>query len=237
VEDAVARKERAEMVVDEEGVVRVEEVVAVAMEVDVAAAVLGTVGAGVGVVWVEGVVAETVEVDKVAELLVAAEGTGREVGGGASRSNTQSNCIPTSLNTRMTGSPRMNRRLSAGMENGTHARAVATVAVEVADSAAWGAMAEEEEARGKVEAMAAAAEAGATVVTVAAGEAGVVTAAYVAAGSKEEGEQGEANAEAREAGVGRLETSEGERKPQTGPRWRLPARAPAPSPPSSTVPR
>jgi hypothetical protein len=38
-------------------------------------------------------------------------------------------------------------------------------------------MAEEEEARGKVEAMAAAAEAGATVVTVATVEAGVVTAA------------------------------------------------------------
>ena len=164
-------------VVKEEVAMGMEEVVAVAVEVDVAAAVLGTVGAVEGVVRVEEVVAETVEVDKVAELLVAAEGMGREVGGGASRSNTQSNCIPTSLNTRMTGSPRMNRRLSAGMENGTHARAVATAAVEVADSAAWGAMAEEEEARGKVEAMAAAAEAGATVVTVASVEAGVVTAA------------------------------------------------------------
>jgi hypothetical protein len=131
--------------VKEEGVMGGVEVMAVAMEVDVAAAVLGTVGAVEGVVRVEEVVAETVEVDKVAELLVAAEGTGREVGGGASRSNTQSNCIPSCLNTRMTGSPRMNRRLSAGMENGKHARAVATVAVEVADSAAWGAMAEEDD--------------------------------------------------------------------------------------------
>ena len=150
----MARKDRAEMVVDEdtaelgvvneEGVKGVVEVVAVAVVVDVAAAVLGTVGVGVGVVRVEGVVAETVEVNKVAELLVAAEGVGREVGGGASRSNTQSNCIPSSLNTRMTGSPRMNRRLSAGMEYGTHSREVATAVVEVADSAAWGAMAAED---------------------------------------------------------------------------------------------
>ena len=58
------------------------EVMAVAMEVDVAAAVLGTVGAVEGVVRVEEVVAETVEVNKVAELLVAEEGMEREVGGG-----------------------------------------------------------------------------------------------------------------------------------------------------------
>ena len=173
-------------VVKEEVAMGMEEVVTVAVEVDVAAAVLGTVGAGVGVVWVEEVVAETVEVNKVAELLVAAEGMVREVGEVASRSNTQSSCIPSSLNTRMTGSPRTNRRLSSGTENGTHSRAVATAAVEVADSAAWGAMAEEEEARGKVEAMAAAAEAGATVVTVAAVEAGVATVAEEAAGEKEE---------------------------------------------------
>ena len=185
------------------------EVMAVAVEVDVAAAVLGTV------VMVEGVV--------------------REVGGGASRSSTQSNCIPSSLNTRMTGSPRTNRMLSAGMENGKHSRAVATVAVDLADSTAWGAMAADYEARGKVEAMAAAA--GATVVTVATADAGVVTAAEVAAGSKEEGEQGEAIAEAREAWVGRLETSEGERNPQAGPERRFPARAQAPSQPSSPTPR
>jgi hypothetical protein len=151
-------------------VVRVEEVVAVAMEVDVAAAVLGTVGAGVGVVRVEEVVAETVEVykvaellaveegvvrveevvaeavevAKVAELLVVAEGMVREVGGAPSRSNNQNSCIPSSLNTHMTRSPQTKRRLSAGMENGTHSRAVATAAVEVADSAAWGAMAAED---------------------------------------------------------------------------------------------
>ena len=119
-------------------------VVAVAVEVDVAAAVLGTVVVVEGVVRVEEVVAETVEVNKVAELLVAAEGMVREVGGVASRSSTQSNCIPSSLNTRMTGSPRTNRMLSAGMENGKHSRAVATEAVDSADSTAWVAMAEED---------------------------------------------------------------------------------------------
>ena len=161
MEDAVARKEWADVVVEEdtaelgvvneEAVMGVVEVMAVAVEVDVDAAVLGTV------VMVEGVV--------------------REVGGVASRSSTQSNCIPSSLNTRMTGSPRTNRMLSAGMENGKHSRAVATEAVDLADSTAWGAMAADYEARGKVEAMAAAAEAGATVVTVATADAGVVTAA------------------------------------------------------------
>ena len=183
MEDAVARKEWAEVVVEEdmaelgvvkeegvmggvevmavavevdvdaavlgtvvvvEGVVRVEEVVAVAVAVDVAAAVLGTVVVVEGVVRVEEVVAETVEVKQVAELLVAAEGMVREVGGVASRSSTQSNCIPSSLNTRMTGSPRTNRMLSAGMENGKHSRAVATEAVDSADSTAWVAMAEED---------------------------------------------------------------------------------------------
>jgi len=132
----------AEMLVVEEGVVRVKEVEAETAEVE---KVAGLLVVEEGVVMVEEVVAETVEVNKVAELLVAEEGMGREVGGGARRSNTQSNCIPSCLNTRMTGSPRMNRRLSAGMENGKHARAVATVAVEVADSAAWGAMAEEDD--------------------------------------------------------------------------------------------
>ena len=73
------------------------------------------------------------------------------------------------------------------MENGTHSRAVATAAVEVADSAAWGAMAAEGEARGEVEAMAAAAAAAATVVTV---EAGVATVAEEAAGEKEEEQEG-----------------------------------------------
>ena len=130
--------------VKEEGVMGVAEVMAVAVEVDVAAAVLGTVVVVEGVVRVEEVVAETVEVNKVAELLVAAEGMVREVGGVASRSSTQSNCIPSSLNTRMTGSPRTNRMLSAGMENGKHSRAVATEAVDSADSTAWVAMAEED---------------------------------------------------------------------------------------------
>ena len=175
----VVEEDTAELgVVSEEAVMGVVEVMAVAVEVDVDAAVLGTV------VMVEGVV--------------------REVGGVASRSSTQSNCIPYRLNTRMAGSPRTNRMLSAGMENGKHSRAVATEAVDLVDSTAWGAMAADYEARGKVEAMAAAAEAGATVVTVATADAGVVTAAEVAAGSKEEGEQGEAIAEAREAWVGRL---------------------------------
>ena len=196
----MARKEWAEVVVEEDmaelGVVKeagamgTEEVVAVAVEVDVAAAVLGTVRVEEGVVRVEEVVAETVEVDKVAELLaveegvvrveevvaeaaavakvvellVAAEGMVREVGGVASRSNNQNSCIPSSLNTRMIRSPQTNHMLPAGMENGTHSRAVATAAVEVADSAAWGAMAAEDEARGEVTAMAAAAAA-ATVVT------------------------------------------------------------------------
>jgi hypothetical protein len=199
-------------VVKEEGAMGTEEEVAVAVEVDVAAAVLETVRVEVGVVRVEEVVAKTVGVDKVAELLaveegvvrveevvaeavegakvaellVVAEGMVREVGEVASRSNTQSSCIPSSLNTRMTGSPRTNRRLSSGTENGTHSRAVATAAVEVADSAAWGAMAAEGEARGEVEAMAAAAAAAATVVTVAAVEAGVATVAEEAAGEKEE---------------------------------------------------
>ena len=154
----MARKERAELVVDEDtaelgvgneegvmGGVEVVDVAVVAVVVDVAAAVLGTERVVEGVVRVEEVVAETVEVDKVAELLVVAEGMVREVVEVASRSNTQSNCIPSCLNTRMTGSPRMNRRLSAGMENGTHSRAVATAAVEVADSAAWGAMVEEDD--------------------------------------------------------------------------------------------
>ena len=85
--------------------------------------------------------------------------------------------------------------------------------------------------------MAAAAAAGAMVVTVAAVEAGVAMVAEEAAGEKEEGEQGEAIAEAREAGVGRLETSEGERNPQAKPLWRLPARALAPSRPSSPTTR
>ena len=150
----MARKEWAEVVVEEdtaelgvvseEAVMGVVEVMAVAVEVDVAAAVLGTVVVVEGVVRVEEVVAETVEVNKVAELLVAAEGMVREVGGVASRSSTQSNCIPSSLNTRMTGSPRTNRMLSAGMENGKHSRAVATEAVDSADSTAWVAMAEED---------------------------------------------------------------------------------------------
>ena len=121
-----------------------EAVKALAVAVDVAAAVLGTVMLEEGVVRVEEVVAETVEVAKVAELLVVAEGMVREGGEVASRSNSQISCIPSSLNTRMTGSPRTNRRLSTGMENGTHSRAVATAAVEVADSAAWGAMAAED---------------------------------------------------------------------------------------------
>ena len=126
----MARKEWAEVVVEEdtaelgvvneEAVMGVVEVMAVAVEVDVDAAVLGTV------VMVEGVV--------------------REVGGVASRSSTQSNCIPSSLNTRMTGSPRTNRMLSAGMENGKHSRAVATEAVDLADSTAWGAIAADYEA-------------------------------------------------------------------------------------------
>ena len=124
----MARKEWAEVVEEEDmaelGVVNEEavmggvEVMAVAVEVDVDAAVLGTV------VMVEGVV--------------------REVGGVASRSSTQSNCIPYRLNTRMAGSPRTNRMLSAGMENGKHSRAVATEAVDLADSTAWVAMAEED---------------------------------------------------------------------------------------------
>ena len=80
--------------------------------------------------------------------------------------------------------------LPAGMETGAHARAVATAAVEVADSAAWGAMAAEDEARGEVEAMAAAAAAAATVVTEAAVEAGVATVAEEAAGEKEEQQEG-----------------------------------------------
>jgi hypothetical protein len=66
-------------VVKEEVAMGMEEVVAVAVAVDVAAAVLGPVGAVEGVVRVEEVVAETVEVNKVAELLVAEEGKGREV--------------------------------------------------------------------------------------------------------------------------------------------------------------
>ena len=94
------------------------------------------------------------------------------------------------MNTRMTGSPRTNRMLSAGMENGTLARAVATAAVDVADSAAWGAMAAEDEARGEVAAMAVAAAAAATVVTEAAVEAGVATVAEEAAGEKEEQQEG-----------------------------------------------
>jgi hypothetical protein len=167
----------------EEGVVRVKGVEAETAEVEKVAELLVVEE---GVVRVEEVVAEAVEVAKVAELLVVAEGMVREVGEVASRSNSQSSCIPSSLNTRMTGSPRTNRRLSSGMENGTHSRAVATAAVEVADSAAWGAMAAEGEARGEVEAMAAAAAAAATVVTVAAVEAGVATVAEEAAGEKEE---------------------------------------------------
>ena len=74
MEDAVARKEWAEVVVEEDmaelGVVKEEgvmggvEVMAVAVEVDVDAAVLGTVVVVEGVVRVEEVVAETVEVAK-----------------------------------------------------------------------------------------------------------------------------------------------------------------------------
>ena len=123
-------------------------------------------------------------------MLVVAEGMVREVGEGASRSNNQSSCIPSSLNTRMARSPQTNRMLPAGMETGTHARAVATAAVEVADSAAWGAMAAEDEARGEVAAMAVAAAAAATVVTEAAVEAGVATVAEEAAGEKEEEKEG-----------------------------------------------
>jgi hypothetical protein len=123
-------------------------------------------------------------------LLVVAEGMVREVGGVASRSNNQSSCIPSSLNTRMTRPSQTSRMLPAGMETGTHSRAVASAAAEVADSAAWGAMAAEDEARGEVEAMAAAAAAAATVVTEAAVEAGVATVAEEAAEDKEEEQEG-----------------------------------------------